>query len=569
MAGSLGSLNVLLSADTTQFSSAMEKASFTAERNLKRIGVAAKLSLAALSAAFIANTKDALVFADTIGKMADKLGVTSEQMSKLAYAAKMSDIGVEELSGAMRKMYVSAYSGASAFEALQVKVKDANGIMRNGGDILLDLADRFQAMPNGVGKASAAIQIFGKTGTDMIPLLNLGSKGIAEFASEAKKLGVVVSAESAKNAEAVDDWMKKFMEGAKGVSMRFIDAVASIANGYKLVTMSSEEYGKSIEDHKKMLDEQTSASKNSTQAVAEQALAFEKASEAAEKHAQMIEDGLKLKDEMMTAQEKYNTDLEYYNTLLEGSAISQETFDRASASAAETLKKANQLTVKQTDDTDRLNDVSRDLGFTFSSAFENAIVEGKKFSEVLVGLAKDIERIILRQAVTTPLANALSAGISSWMSPGTSLGSQTAAFGGGTAPYSGPASGSAFTVASKHGNAFQAFANGGVINSPMTFPMTGGKTGLAGEAGKEAILPLTRTSSGDLGVKAAGGGGVQVNVYAPEGSKVTQDQQQDGGMEKINIYIDEAVAGNVSKPGSKTFRALKGTFGIGQTLAKR
>ena len=57
------------------------------------------------------------------------------------------------------------------------------------------------------------------------------------------------------------------------------------------------------------------------------------------------------------------------------------------------------------------------------------------------------------------------------------------------------------------GSQIQAYANGGVVSSPTTFPMTGGKTGLMGEAGPEAIMPLKRGSNGKLGVQMEGGGG--------------------------------------------------------------
>lgn len=66
-----------------------------------------------------------------------------------------------------------------------------------------------------------------------------------------------------------------------------------------------------------------------------------------------------------------------------------------------------------------------------------------------------------------------------------------------------------------NGNAFSGgnvipFANGGVVGSPTTFPMAGGRTGLMGEAGPEAIMPLKRGSDGKLGVVAQGGGNVTV-----------------------------------------------------------
>ncbi len=63
----------------------------------------------------------------------------------------------------------------------------------------------------------------------------------------------------------------------------------------------------------------------------------------------------------------------------------------------------------------------------------------------------------------------------------------------------------------------QAFANGGVVNGPTMFPMRGGM-GLMGEAGPEAIMPLSRGSDGKLGVRAQGGRPVNVvmNIQTPD-----------------------------------------------------
>jgi phage-related minor tail protein len=72
------------------------------------------------------------------------------------------------------------------------------------------------------------------------------------------------------------------------------------------------------------------------------------------------------------------------------------------------------------------------------------------------------------------------------------------------------------------------FANGGVVSGPVSFPMRGGRRGLMGEAGPEAILPLSRGSDGRLGVRAQGGGAVSVvmNVTTPdvEGFRRSQGQ---------------------------------------------
>lgn len=71
------------------------------------------------------------------------------------------------------------------------------------------------------------------------------------------------------------------------------------------------------------------------------------------------------------------------------------------------------------------------------------------------------------------------------------------------------------------------FANGGVVSGPVTFPMRGG-TGLMGEAGPEAIMPLARGADGKLGVRSAGGRGVSVvmNISTPDVQGFNRSQGQ-------------------------------------------
>jgi hypothetical protein len=139
----------------------------------------------------------------------------------------------------------------------------------------------------------------------------------------------------------------------------------------------------------------------------------------------------------------------------------------------------------------RTSGAARELGMTFSSAFEDAIVKGKELSEVLQGVAEDLARIILRQSVVNPLANAASGALSSAGSWFTGL------FSGSAAPSVSSALGNAFL-----GGRLTPFALGGVVDRATVLPMA-----LMGEAGPEAVMPLDRDSSGKLGVRAKGGGG--------------------------------------------------------------
>ena len=85
-----------------------------------------------------------------------------------------------------------------------------------------------------------------------------------------------------------------------------------------------------------------------------------------------------------------------------------------------------------------------------------------------------------------------------------------------------------------NGNAFQGgnvipFASGGVVSSPTLFPMAGRNTGLMGEAGPEAIVPLARGRDGKLGIKSSGGGGGSQTVN----QNVTINAVGEGDLDRV------------------------------------
>lgn len=140
------------------------------------------------------------------------------------------------------------------------------------------------------------------------------------------------------------------------------------------------------------------------------------------------------------------------------------------------------------------DDIGKDLGLTFSSAFEDAVVEGKKLGDVLRGLGDDLLRLFVRKSLTEPLVGAVTgfnwAGLFSGI-----LGS---------------AKGNVFDGAGR----VTAFASGGIVTGPTPFTYGGGKLGVMGEAGTEGIFPLKRGPDGKLGVAAygmGGGGGVTIH----------------------------------------------------------
>jgi tape measure domain-containing protein len=129
--------------------------------------------------------------------------------------------------------------------------------------------------------------------------------------------------------------------------------------------------------------------------------------------------------------------------------------------------------------------------------------------------------------------------------------------------------------ANAHGNIFDAsgirpFARGGtftnqVVQNPTLFKFASG-TGLMGEAGPEAVMPLKRMPNGDLGVQTANGGGAQVtvNIINNSNAEVRQEEKENSdGSRQIDVIIGEAV--NKHLASGKADRALGSRYGLRAT----
>jgi lambda family phage tail tape measure protein len=115
--------------------------------------------------------------------------------------------------------------------------------------------------------------------------------------------------------------------------------------------------------------------------------------------------------------------------------------------------------------------------------------------------------------------------------------------------------------------AMQGFASGGIVSSPTFFPMANG-TGLMGERGPEAVLPLARTTSGNLGVRSSSGG-IIVNIINNNKSDVsTQSRETPEGM-ALDIILDQAIAKKLSQNNSMSNRTMKQNFGARESLITR
>lgn len=157
----------------------------------------------------------------------------------------------------------------------------------------------------------------------------------------------------------------------------------------------------------------------------------------------------------------------------------------------------------------KVDGLSRSIGTGLRRAFDDLVFDGARLSDALQTLGRSMVNSALTQAlrpVQNALGGALSDGLQSLV--------------GGILPFENGAAFSSGKVTP--------FARGGVVSSPVNFPMRGGM-GLMGEAGPEAIMPLSRGADGKLGVRAEGGGrAVQVtmNISAPNPEAFRRSKSQ-------------------------------------------
>ena len=194
-------------------------------------GVLAGLGTALSVAGLMAASKAAIDTADGLDELTQKTGVSVEALSTLQRVAEHEGITVDAFATALRKLsgaMVEAAGGAKAqgdtFSRLGVSVRDIADQLRPTEDVLLDLAEAFAAMPDGAEKSALAVKIFGKTGTDLIPFLNMGRVGIEQLRAKFRELGLEISGGTAAAAAKFNDALFLVSEALQGITMKVAEA---------------------------------------------------------------------------------------------------------------------------------------------------------------------------------------------------------------------------------------------------------------------------------------------------------------------------------------------------------
>lgn len=238
-----------------QTASELNKVGDAAEKNFgERTGIAkyakgAGIALAAAGTAAVAAVASVGAIAakvsaagDEFAKMAERTGIAAEELSTLKFAAERSgtdigtlEIGLKRLARTATEASEGSGAASDAFETLGVSSVDADGKIRPTEELLLDMADALTAVESDTQRAALAQDVFGRSGAELIPLLNEGSDGIKLLQERARDLGLEFSTTAANQSADFQDAMLDLKSSFGGIvqeiGVAVIPALTALANG--------------------------------------------------------------------------------------------------------------------------------------------------------------------------------------------------------------------------------------------------------------------------------------------------------------------------------------------------
>ena len=194
--------------------------------------------------AFVSMAKQAIDTADAINKLTQRTGLAAETLSQLQYAARLADVSSDSLTTGIKKLNQSIAGGLAGdkeklavFKSLGITLTDTAGRTKTADQVLLEMADTFAKSRDGAGKTAAAIDLLGKAGDEMIPLLNGGSQAILDLMKEADRLGLTISGDFAARAEEFNDNLSRIQTQSEKLAISLGgDLVDGLGKAMKAMT---------------------------------------------------------------------------------------------------------------------------------------------------------------------------------------------------------------------------------------------------------------------------------------------------------------------------------------------
>jgi hypothetical protein len=229
-------LDVAVKFDETKAQQAQRQIADFSSTAQKALGVLAGYFAIQSVTSFFNSTVEGMA---NVARVAGYLGISTNALEELRYAAKKSGISVDTLDDSLKELQiraVDAKSGtgeaAEAFQYLGMSSTDANGRMREPLELLSEVADRLKTLPTQSERIWVLDSMLGDQGAEMLKMLEGGSDGIKKMRHEAKELGVSLDKEAALSAKDFSETVVKLKAGLEALIKPLILALLPALKGF-------------------------------------------------------------------------------------------------------------------------------------------------------------------------------------------------------------------------------------------------------------------------------------------------------------------------------------------------
>ena len=166
---------------------------------------------------FVMNSVDA---GEAMYALSEKTGIAVNDLAGLQLAAEMNGSSLDGVAQGVKKLSTFMFDAEKGGQA-QIDMLHALGVTaKEPLPAMEQIADQFAKMPNGAEKPAIAVQLFGKAGTDMIPMLNQGGDALRSMMDEGERLNPMTQEFADKSKQFSDD-LAKIKDGARGNALAF------------------------------------------------------------------------------------------------------------------------------------------------------------------------------------------------------------------------------------------------------------------------------------------------------------------------------------------------------------
>ena len=191
-----------------------------------------------------------LKIGDRLQKVSLQLGISVEQLEIYQFAASQSGVNTEALNKSLQKFSINigeAGTGAKtqveAFEGLGISIHDTNGNLKDSPALFAEVATAISNLQSPTEKIRLATDLFGKSGVELVPLLNAGEQGIKNFEKTLRDAGGIIGGEAADAMAVFNDKIDILGTGLRGklapVLVSILPALTLLAENFDILAISA------------------------------------------------------------------------------------------------------------------------------------------------------------------------------------------------------------------------------------------------------------------------------------------------------------------------------------------